>query len=160
MRDIEAVMRVYAEGREIMLESGNFTQWPPGYPPRGAIEEDIAAGKSYVCERGGKILAAFYFAVEEDETYASIDGAWQNPLPYGVVHRIARAKGEAAKGAGELCLRWCHARTGNTRIDTHGDNAPMRRLLERLGYAYCGKIRAWNGTERMAYQLAGEPARA
>ena len=45
------------------------------------------------------------------------------------------------------------AQYGSIRIDTHKDNSVMRNALLREGYRYCGIIRCWNGSERLAYQL-------
>ena len=145
-------MKIYAEGREIMLEGNNFHQWPEGHPFRDIIEEDIAAGYSYVCTDGDDILAVFHLSIEPDSTYDVIDGAWLNEEPYGVVHRIARAKKDKAKGVGAFCLNWCFEKTRNIRIDTHKDNIPMRKLLEKQGYKYCGTIWIETGAERMAFQ--------
>jgi RimJ/RimL family protein N-acetyltransferase len=150
MSDLEALIEIYAEAREFMRENGNPDQWKDGYPPRDVIERDISTGGARVCVENGKITAAFYFAVERDPTYEKIDGAWLDDGPYGVVHRVARRR--AAKGAGEFILNWCFERCGNIRIDTHKDNAPMRKLLEKSGFEYCGIIRILNGSERMAFQ--------
>ena len=45
------------------------------------------------------------------------------------------------------------AQYDSIRIDTHRDNSVMRNALLREGYRYCGIIRCWNGSERLAYQL-------
>jgi len=148
--DLEAVMEIYAYARTYMQESGNPNQWHDNHPPRVLIESDIKAGLSHVCEDAGKITAVFYFNVESEPTYNKIDGQWLNDEPYGVVHRIARGPG--AKGAGAICLNWCAAKHPNIRIDTHCDNAAMTKLLENLGYKYCGIIWLENGDERLAYQ--------
>ena len=150
--DLDAVMKIYAEGREIMLEGKNIHQWPEGYPFRDIIEEDIAAGHSYVCLDGGEILAVFHLSTGPDKTYEKIDGAWLDDKPYGVIHRIARLRTDKAKGVGAFCLNWCFELVKNIRIDTHADNIPMRKLLEKQGYKYCGIIRIETGAERMAYQ--------
>ena len=150
--DLDAVMKVYAEGREIMVECGNLDQWPEGYPHREIIGKDIAAGNSYVCVTLDEILAVFYLSTEPEKTYNVIDGAWLNDEPYGVIHRIARIKSEKAKGVGKFCLDWSFRQTKNIRIDTHEDNAPMRKLLEELGYVYCGIIWIETGAKRMAFQ--------
>ena len=150
--DLDAVMKIYQEGREIMLEGKNFHQWPEGYPYRFIIEEDIAAGHSYVCVGEDEILAVFHFSLGPDETYAKIDGAWLDDRPYGVIHRIARAKTDKAKGTGAYCLNWCYEQAKNIRIDTHADNIPMKKLLEKQGYQYCGIIWIETGAERLAYQ--------
>jgi len=148
--DLPAVMTIYSNARELMAKSGNPKQWVDGYPLRETIERDIEAGKSFVYIINGEIAAVFYFAVEIEPTYEKIDGAWLSEDPYGVVHRIARAKN--ATGTGEYCLDWCLGECGNVRIDTHRDNAPMRGLLERLGFEYCGVVWMKNGDERLAYQ--------
>ena len=150
--DLDAVMKIYADGREIMLEGKNFHQWPEGYPFREIIEEDIDAGYSYVCTACGEILAVFHLSPGPEESYKKIDGAWLNDEPYGVIHRIARKKTDKAKGVGAFCLEWCFGKVGNIRIDTHADNIPMRKLLERQGYKYCGIVWIETGAERMAYQ--------
>jgi DNA ligase (NAD+) len=140
--DLDAVMEIYAYARAAMKESGNPDQWGDAHPPRAMIEADIEKGLSYVCEnnRDNTIAAVFYFEIAPDPTYAKIDGKWLNDAaPYGVVHRIAR--GKEAKGAGAFCLEWCYAQCQNLRIDTHEANTPMIKLMERLGYRYCGIIR-------------------
>ena len=154
--DLPAVMQIYKEGREIMADSGNPTQWANNHPARAIVEADIAAGHSYVCEKvcgnEKRVVAVFFFDTTPDPTYAKIDGAWLNDAPYGVIHRIARAKSPEAKGAGAFCLNWCFDQIPNIRIDTHRDNGPMLNMLGKLGYKYCGIIWLANGDERLAFQ--------
>ena len=47
------------------------------------------------------------------------------------MHRLACA--EQGRGLGTQMLSWLCARHDNVRADTHEDNAPMRRALERAG---------------------------
>jgi len=148
--DLAAVMGIYMEARELMRESGNPNQWHNSHPAQEIIEEDIRRGTSYVCIRDGEIIAVFYFNIEEDPTYYRIDGQWISNAQYGVVHRIARGRNGA--GAGAFCLNWCFGRHSNIRIDTHKDNAPMRALLGKLGFEYCGIIWIASGDERLAFQ--------
>ena len=55
-----------------------------------------------------------------------------------VVHRLA---GDGSKkGIGAFCLNWALRQSGHIRIDTHGDNKVMQKLLERLGFTHCGTI--------------------
>ena len=154
--DLDAVMKIYADGREIMLEGRNFHQWHDGYPSRCTIEEDISAGHSYVCVDDNEILAVFHLSPGPEETYAKIDGAWLDEEQYEVIHRIARAKTDRAKGTGAFCLNWCYEQVKNIRIDTHADNIPMRKLLEKQGYKYCGTIWIETGAERMAFHKPRE----
>ena len=154
--DLPALLEIYAGARRFMAENGNPHQWGEGFPPRAALEADIAAGRSYVCEQDGKIAAAFVFTTAGEPTYRVIrGGAWLDDAPYGVVHRLAAA--ERGRGAAAYCLEWCLAQCGNVRIDTHRDNLPMQRLLARLGYVRCGIIELENGRgERLAYQKRAE----
>lgn len=149
--DLEQIMALYAAAREFMRKNGNPNQWGDSYPAREMIEADIAAGRSYVCMESGRIAATFCFAVGEDPTYRVIEqGAWLCDAPYGVVHRITARQG--VRGAASFCLEWCYEQCGNIRIDTHRDNLPMQRCLERNGYAYCGVIHIADGSERIAFQ--------
>ena len=154
LSDLEAVCRIYEEARVFMRDSGNPDQWKGVHPSQEQIISDIEAGLSYVCILDDKVAAVFYFAIENEPTYGKIDGSWLNSDPYGVVHRIAANR--SAKGAGGLCLEWCYEQCLNLRIDTHRDNAPMRRLLDKLGFTYCGIVWMENGDERLAFhKVAG-----
>lgn len=152
MADLETVLRLYELARKFMSENGNPGQWGQNHPPADLITEDIKRGASYVCEADGEIVAVFYFAIEAEADYQKIyDGDWLSDAPYGVVHRIAAPLG--VKGAAAGCLEWgLRESGGNLRIDTHRANIPMQRLLEKLGFKYCGIIYLADGDERLAYQ--------
>jgi RimJ/RimL family protein N-acetyltransferase len=152
MCDLNVVCDIYAAARDFMKLCDNPEQWGDVHPPRELIVEDIGAGTSYVCvDDDDCVVAVFYFNIERDPTYSLIDGQWLNDRPYGVVHRIARAR-NAVKGIGAFCIDWCFEQCHNVRIDTHEDNVPMIRLLEKLGFIYCGIIWIENGDERRAFQ--------
>jgi len=148
--DIEKVMQIYAFAQSFMIQTGNPEQWWTVHPPEKLIKSDIERGLSYVCVNAQEIVAVFYFNIEIDPTYGKIDGSWLNDDEYGIVHRIASNR--SVKGAGEHCMKWCFDQCCNLRIDTHADNVPMKKLLEKLGYTYCGIIWIENGDERLAYQ--------
>lgn len=151
MGEIDVIMSIYEYARRFMRENGNQMQWGENHPARALIENDIRQEKLYVCIDDDRIAGVFYFASEDDATYRVIkDGAWLSSEPYGVVHRIASAEGR--KGAATFCLNWAFEQTDNIRIDTHEDNIPMRGLLEKSSFIYCGTIYLNNGSPRMAFQ--------
>ena len=87
------------------------------------------------------MVGTFYFISGKDiePTYAEItDGAWLDDSPYGVIHRIA--SDGSTKGIGAFCIRWAFDQCGHLRMDTHGDNRVMQRLLKKLGFVHCGTI--------------------
>lgn len=139
--DLDTIMDLYAEARAFMVATGNPRQWAArSWPPRDLIAQDIAQGKSYVCTDGGELLAVFFYQYGEDidPTYRRIeDGAWIARGPYGVVHRIAA---RAGTGAGKFCIHWAFRQCGHLRIDTHGDNRVMQKVLQGLGFTRCGII--------------------
>lgn len=147
--DLPVIIEIYQSAREFMIRSGNPKQWV-NYPEVELLYNDIAEGKLFVCKKAEEIVGVFYYEIAEDETYRNIVGEWLNLDPYGVVHRIAVKDGN--KGVGSFCLTYALEDCKNLKIDTHEDNVPMRNLLEKMGFAYCGMITLQNGDKRMAYQ--------
>ena len=149
--DFPTIKKIYQSAREYMRASGNPNQWGDSYPPDELILSDISLGLSYVCFEGDEILAVFYFKMGSDSIYDKIyGGEWLNNQPYAVMHRIAVAK--KGSGVAGFCFSECFSLFPNLKIDTHRDNLPMQRSLERNGFKYCGIIRLEDGEERLAYQ--------
>lgn len=141
-QDLPRIMEIYAFAREFMARTGNPKQWgPTNWPPEDLVRQDIAMGKSFVCEHEGSIVGVFFFdhGPDIEPTYAYIeDGEWLDESPYGVVHRIASSG--SVRGVGTFCIDWAYGQCGHLRIDTHGDNKVMQGLLAKLGFVHCGTI--------------------
>ena len=157
--DLPRMMELYAYARQFMAEHGNPNQWgPTNWPPQELLEEDIAAGRSYVCTHDGRIVGtfAFLFGPDIEPTYRTIyDGAWLDDSPYGVIHRMA---GDGSvKGIGAFCIEWALEECGHVRVDTHGDNVVMQNLLAKLGFTHCGTIYVEEDDyPRLAYEKLSE----
>ncbi len=149
LEDIPRLEEIYAEARSFMRASGNLHQWPEGTPKQEDVEADIRNGVNYVLEENGKILATFSAIPGKDPTYSIIEGAWPNEDPYITIHKLAKKK-EATR-VFEKVVEFAFAIERNIRIDTHEDNAPMRHLLEKSGFRYCGIIHLKNGEPRLAF---------
>ena len=151
--DLPAIFRLYEEARDFMRRSGNPRQWKTTEPRRETVEEDLRLGRLYLCVEGETLLAAFCFFIGEDPTYRTLlSGAWLNERPYGVIHRIAVANEAKGRGVAAACFAYGFSRCGNLKIDTHRDNRPMQRALEKNGFVFCGTVRLENGEERMGFQ--------
>lgn len=148
------ILAIYDGARKFMRASGNPTQWAGGYPYVDVITDDIDAGRLYVIEENGELLGVFAFVTEPDPDYARIDGAWLNSLPYAAIHRVASAGKRGGMVA--ACVEYCLSRINNLKIDTHEDNIPMRKALERIGFVRCGKVYIARAGERIAYQIYKE----
>ena len=158
-KDIPRMMEIYRYAREFMAAHGNPNQWgPTNWPPEELIRRDIRKEHSYVCENDeGKVTGTFFYICGEniEPTYRDItDGAWRDDSPYGVVHRVASDGSE--KGIGAFCLDWAFSQCGHLRIDTHGDNVVMQRLLTKLGFVPCGTIYVEEDNyPRIAFEKSG-----
>lgn len=148
-QDLPRLLELFANARAFMAANGNPDQWWGGYPSRELLESDMQQNQLYVCEAEDSLCAAFVLAMGEDPTYAVIEGAWKNDLPYGTLHRIA-SSGEK-RGMVDEIVRWAFERTGNLRGDTHEKNLPMQKAFERNGFERCGIIYVADGTPRIAY---------
>lgn len=155
VEDMPKMREIFDHGREMQLKTGNMNQWAPGYPSEELMRRDIEQNIAHVAEdKEGDVVAVFSLFTEPDPTYAEIDGAWRNDEPYATIHRIA-TNGKV-KGVGQYCLKWVQERFDNVRIDTHDDNEPMKYLMEKLGFEYCGVILLEDGDPRNAYHFVKE----
>lgn len=151
MTELEKILELYVQARQFMKENGNPDQWGDFYPPREQIEEDIRSGNSYVCQEDGKILGVFFYEQGADPDYAEIyEGSWIGNGPYGVMHRVACPG--SRRGVATFCVNWCVAQCGDLRIDTHQDNIPMQRMLEKNGFVRCGIIHPRIGGDRIGFE--------
>ena len=148
--DLTRILEIYADAREFMRRTGNPNQWWDYHPAESILQDDIPKRQLYVCEQDGHIGAVFAYIQGTDPTYLEIDGTgWLNYAPYGTIHRIAVS--DRGHGLIAHIFDWALAQCPNLRIDTHQDNAPMRRALEKYGFTYCGIIHIFNGDERLAF---------
>jgi len=152
MADIGCIMDLLEMGRQKMRANGNMEQWTNGNPKQALVEEDIRKGNSYVMEEDGVVIATFAFIEGPDVTYQIIyEGEWMVcEKPYHVVHRMASL--HDVHGVFKDVLDFGFEKTDNIRIDTHRQNAIMRKALEKYGFTYCGIIYLLDGAERLAYQ--------
>ena len=155
LREKDEILSIYDSARVFMRESGNPNQWAGKYPDEDTVLRDIEKEKLYVCTENNDILAVFFYTVGIDHTYLKIyEGKWVNDKPYGVIHRIAVSDKARGKGVAKVCFDFAYDKCGNVRRDTHRDNIPMQRALEKNGFTRCGIIYLANGDERVAYQRA------
>lgn len=153
MADFDEISAIFARARRFMAEAGTPGQWNTTYPPADLIRADITSGAARVCEVEGRIQCVFSVFPQGDPIYDTIyGGTWPDGLPYCAVHRVA-SRGEV-RGIAGACLHRCVEQYGRVRIDTHADNRPMQRTLEKQGFVRCGLVFYPGDGERICYQAA------
>ena len=126
--DTERILAIYETARAYMRSTGNPGQWTNGYPGRDQLARDMQKGASYVCLAGDCIAGTFYFAVENEPSYASIRGAWLNDEPYGLIHRRAEVRNCRFLPAMVLCRRSKHTDRHASGQHSHAALAGKARL--------------------------------
>lgn len=117
---------------------------------------ETQAAKAAAAQAQGNVVAYGAVVFDGEPAYDAIEGAWLTDGEYVVLHRMAVADGEKGRGVATEFMRRveamaCGRGTGSMRVDTNFDNRYMLRMLGRLGFVYCGKVRYRSG-ERLAFE--------
>ncbi len=159
-KDRTQVIGLYQQAQAYFKEAG-IDQWQNGYPNEETLAEDMAGSESYVLvdEETEEVLGTCFVSFAGEPDYDVIyEGSWQEPEPYGVVHRVAVAsdrKGQGLAGqmiehAAAMCLERGIA---SMRMDTHEDNRSMQRMFAKNGFVYRGIIYLGrDGAKRVAFE--------
>ena len=155
---VDAMMAITDQAKANMAAMG-IDQWQAGYPNRAVWEADVAAGAAYVVLDEGRVAGMFCYGTEPEAAYDTLDGPWLTEGPYATIHRCAVDADLRGRGIiGELFAFACDKAAADgmvsVRIDTHADNAPMRRAVEKGGFTFCGGITLTEGPEAGAPRIA------
>jgi len=156
MDDLPLIMEIIAQARFYLKENG-VDQWQDGYPSECDIKSDIAKGNSYVLVSEEMLIGTAAVIFDGEKTYSYIEGKWLTEGSYGTVHRIAVSSAHRNTGAAGIMMEHIEKlcmenKMLSIRIDTHEDNKPMRRFLEKCGFKFCGIIYLEDGSKRLAYE--------
>lgn len=159
IKDVDIIMQILSDARGRIGRLG-IDQWQYGYPSRDIVIEDVNLHRSFVAlDENSEICAVLTVIDDGEPTYDKIyDGEWlAEGKPYIAVHRIAVTGDKLKRGVASAVMAEVekHAREigyASVRIDTHVGNVPMRGMLEKNGYQYCGTIYLTDGQSRCAYE--------
>lgn len=131
-------------------------QWQDGYPNPATLQDDLDKGVAYILEADGELLLYAAVLFEPEPAYEAIEGQWLTNGPYMVMHRIAASPNAKGRGIATEFFRMaedlCRSRgIPSIKVDTNFDNAPMLRIMDKLGYSYCGEV-YFRGSARRAYE--------
>lgn len=133
-------------------------QWQDGYPNPTVIRNDIENGYGFVFvkESEEEVIGYCAIMINDEPAYEAIEGKWLTSGDFIVYHRVAISSGQLGKGLAQEMLRLIEVYAldhgiDSVKVDTNFDNAGMLRILEKLGYVYCGEV-YFRGSPRKAFE--------
>ena len=132
------------------------SQWQDGYPNEETVHSDIEHGIGFVLTENDKIAAYSAVIFNDEPAYEEIEGKWLTDGEFNVVHRVAVSDDFAGKGYATEIFRRIEDFTRvqnipSIKVDTNFDNSAMLRILQKLGYTYCGEV-YFRGSARKAFE--------
>lgn len=131
-------------------------QWQDGYPNENSVLSDIEKGYGYVVELDNEIVAYSAIIFDIEPAYTAIEGNWLTNDKYVVIHRVATSDKVKGKGVATQLFQMIEDvaiqnDVFSIKVDTNFDNVPMLKILEKLGYTYCGEV-YFRGSARKAFE--------
>lgn len=131
-------------------------QWQDGYPNPDTIQNDINNGNGYVLLDNEVIIAYAAIIFEIEPAYNELVGEWLTNDDYVVIHRVATSNAVKGKGVATHLFKLIEDLSieqgvFSIKVDTNFDNIPMLRIMDKLGYTYCGEV-FFRGSARRAYE--------
>ncbi|SMC81313.1 GNAT family N-acetyltransferase [Moheibacter sediminis] len=151
-KDIPEIWKILQQSIERRKNDGS-KQWQDGYPNISTVESDIEKGYNYILTLDDKIIATAALIFNDEPTYDVIDGAWMTHEDFLVVHRVGVSNEVAGKGFATKFFQIFEDfakknEVFSIKVDTNFDNLAMLKILEKLGYSYCGEIQVRDGARK------------
>lgn len=161
-KDLTEILEIVQDAVNL-LKQNKVNQWQKGYPNKEVFINDINHKTLFVLDEERQVIGFCNLSKDSDPSYEKIYlGKWLTKInSYVTIHRLAVRKEYYHKGAAKMLLEFSekYAKENNLisiRVDTHQDNIPMRKLLEKMGYLQCGIIHligySDEDNERIAYE--------
>lgn len=156
-RDIPEIMAIIDGAKRFFRENG-IDQWQKGVPNEETVKSDIKNGENYVVEENGKVVATAMISLRGEPAYDKIcSGKWLCNEKYGVIHRVAVLPSQKRGGLASMLVKKAETITSDAgfaslRIDTHEQNIPMRKMIDKNGFVFCGTVFLADGSQRRAYE--------
>ncbi len=153
--EVPVIWTILQDAIEQRKQDGS-DQWQNGYPNVAAINEDIKNGAAYVLVENDVIQAYAAIIFDIEPAYEVIEGKWLSSGDYAVVHRVATSKESKGKGVATMLFKMIEdlcidKNVFSIKVDTNFDNIPMLKIVDKLGYTYCGEV-YFRGSARRAYE--------
>jgi GNAT superfamily N-acetyltransferase len=156
MNDVFHIMKMIDQSRTI-LASHESGQWQGKEPSQETIETDIKQSSYWVLEDNKGVIAGASLLPFDVDYQTMVEGTWLNTEPYRVIHRMVVDASYHRQGIGMTLLANLEHLTRqqgvyNIKVDTHMNNVPMIRLLNKACYVRCGVVILKGNFIREAFQ--------
>ncbi len=153
--DSEIIWTILQQAIEQRRLEGS-AQWQDGYPNPTSIQTDIDNGYGFVLVQNNTVIAYAAVIKNNEPAYDAIDGKWLTNNDFFVVHRVAVSNTVKGKGVATKLFQLLEPfataqQVYSIKVDTNFDNIPMLKILDRLGYTYCGEV-FFRGSARKAFE--------
>lgn len=153
--DSEVIWKILQQAI-LRRKNDGSNQWQDGYPNPETVATDIEKGIGYVLTENNEVMAYSAIIYNYEPAYDAIEGKWLSDREYNVVHRVAVSDEYLGKGYAVEIFRRIETFSKDNgvfsiKVDTNFDNAAMLRILEKLGYTYCGEV-YFRGSARKAFE--------
>lgn len=151
----EAIWKILQQAVERRKKDGSL-QWQDGYPNLETVKNDLDKNYGYVLKNNEAIIAYAALIKNFEPAYNEIIGNWLTNGEFLVVHRVAVSSEVLGKGIATKVFNfiedWAVANNiPSIKVDTNYDNPSMLRILQKLGYTYCGEV-YFRGSARKAFE--------
>lgn len=155
LQEIPAIWEILQQAIARRKQDGS-QQWQDGYPNEQSIHNDLANGSAYVLTDQDQIIAYAAIIFDIEPAYTDIQGKWLTNDRYVVIHRVATSNEVIGKGIATHLFRLIEdialdSKVYSIKVDTNFDNIPMLKILDKLGYTYCGEV-FFRGAARKAFE--------
>jgi GNAT superfamily N-acetyltransferase len=131
-------------------------QWQDGYPNEDVVRHDIEKSVGYVLTVDEVVAGYAAILINDEPAYNELKGNWITNGDFVVLHRLAVSDQFLGQGIAQKMLHHTELlalenNIHSVKIDTNFDNVPMLKIVEKLGYQYCGEV-TFRGGVRMAFE--------
>ena len=161
--DLPRVMEITASAKNLLKQNGSL-QWQQGYPNEETFTNDINNERLYGLYEDYKLMGYGAYVYGKDLNYVEIEGGkWDIPANDKdmAIHRVAVDEHSHGKKYGIKILEYgikYAKKLGciTVKVDTHKNNIPMQRCIEKSGFLYRGIIKILTeklDNLRLAYEM-------
>lgn len=161
INDMPDILNITEQAKKLLKKNGS-QQWQQGYPNEECYIEYIKKEQLYGIYENNKLVAFGAYLIGIDNNYIEIQGKWSIPVNDKdmSIHTIAVSENHHGKKYGQKILEYGieYARQKgciSVKVDTHKNNIPMQKIIEKTGFIYKGIIKIIRDkleNERLAYE--------